>query len=148
MTNRLARPPSRGLYDGVRGLDAKDIRYILNHMKAKQIKPKKKPMTLDDFAVLIQKDLARMGTKDDIAAIREEAKEHSRQLRTEMGIGFRNLDADVKMLTDAMVSKADLANTLAEELAKSPYTRQIHNLETRVIVLESKVGIKPTRRAA
>jgi len=119
-------------------------------MTAKQTKTKKKAMTLDDFAVAIQKDLARMATKGDIKAIREEmaTKEDFRQIRGEMGIGFRNLDADVKMITEAMVSKADLADTLAEELAKSPYARQIQDLETRVHVLESKLGVKPTRRAA
>jgi hypothetical protein len=52
------------------------------------------------------------------------------------------------MMTDAMVSKADLANTLAEEFAKAPYARQIKDLESRVNVLEDKVGIRPTRRAA
>lgn len=117
-------------------------------MAAKKTKPKKKDMTLDDFAVLIQKDLARMATREDLKAIREEVKEDVRQVRVELGIGFRNLEADVKMLTDAMVSKADLANTLAEELAKSPYARQISDLQARVNVLESKLGIKSTRRAA
>jgi hypothetical protein len=54
---------------------------FLTIMKAKQTKPKKKPMTPDDFALLIQKDLGRMATKADLrgsatkqelAAIREE----------------------------------------------------------------------------
>lgn len=90
-------------------------------MDAKHKTKKKKPMTLDDFAVLIQKDLARMATKQDIAEIREETKEGMRQLRAEMGIGFRNVEADVKMITETMVSKADVANTLADELAKAPY---------------------------
>jgi hypothetical protein len=40
-------------------------------MKAKQTKPKKKPTTPDDFAVLIQ-NLAPMATKDDLNVIREE----------------------------------------------------------------------------
>jgi len=119
-------------------------------MTAKQTKTKKKPMTLDDFAVAIQKD--HMALRKDMAAgfakVRDEMKEEVRQVRAEVGIGFRNLDADVKMITDAMVSKADLANTLAEELAKSPYARQIQDLQTRVNVLETKVGIKTTRRAA
>lgn len=118
----------------------------------KKIKTKKKAMTLDDFAVAIQKDYAalRKGMATGFAEIREEmaTKEGIRQIRAEMGIGFRNVDADVKMLTDAMVSKADLANTLAEELAKSPYARQIQDLQSRVNVLESKLGIKPSRRAA
>jgi len=117
-------------------------------MTAKKTKPKKKAMTLDDFALAIQKDLARMATKDDIRAIREDTKAEIQQLRNEMGIGFRNIDADMKMMADVMVSKADLANTLAEELAKSPYARQIQDLQTRVQVLEGKLGVKPTRRAA
>jgi hypothetical protein len=72
-------------------------------------KTKKKPMTLDDFAVLIQKDLARMATKEDIKAIREEmaSKAEFRLLRSEMEIGFKNLNDDVKMITDTMVSKAE-----------------------------------------
>src|SRR5271156_3697332 len=98
---------------------------FLTVMTAKKTKPKKKAMTLDDFALAIQKDLARMATKDDIRAIREDTKAEIQQLRNEMGIGFRNIDADMKMMADVMVSKADLANTLAEELAKSPYARQI-----------------------
>ena len=92
-------------------------------MAAKQTKTRKKPMTLDAFAILIQKDLARMATKDGLTTIREESKADIRQLRAEMGIGFRNLDADLKMLTDAVVSKADLANTHSRSLpihGKSP----------------------------
>ena len=123
---------------------------FLTRMSVKKTKTKKKPMTMDDFAVLIQKDY--LSLRKDMAAgfsqVHEEAKEHARQLRTEMGIGFRNLDADVKMLTDAMVSKADLANTLAEELSKTPIARQIADHETRVNALESKVGTRPSRRAA
>jgi len=121
-------------------------------MAAKQTKTKKKAMTLDDFAVAIQKDhiALRKDVATGFAEIREEmaTKEDIRQVRAEVGIGFRNLDADVKMITDAMVSKADLANTLAEELGKSPYARQIQDLQTRVNVLETKVGIKTTRRPA
>jgi hypothetical protein len=121
---------------------------FLTIMRTKQSAKKKKPMTLDDFAVLIQKDLVRMSTKDDIKAIRDDAKEDTRVLRNEMRIGFKNLNDDVKMITDTMVSKADLANTLADELAKAPYARQIADLQTRVNVLESKLGVRPTRRAA
>ena len=119
-------------------------------MAPKKPKPKKKPLTLDDFAVLIQKDLAHMATQDDIKAIQEDmaTKEDFRALRSEMQIGFKNLNDDVKMITDTMVSKADLANTLAEELAKSPYGRQIADLQTRVHILERKLGVKPNRRAA
>jgi hypothetical protein len=123
---------------------------FLTVMTTKKTKPKKKAMTLDDFALAIQKDLARMATKDDIKAIRDDmaTKAELQQLRNEMGIGFRNIDADMKMMAEVMVSKADLANTLAEELAKSPYARQIQDLQTRVHALESKLGVKPTRRAS
>jgi hypothetical protein len=47
-----------------------------------------------------------------------------------------------------MVSKADLANVLGEELAKSAYARQLHDLQGRVNLLEERLGIKPTHRAA
>ena len=125
---------------------------FLTVMKEKQTERKRKAMTLDDFALAIQTDY--MALRKDVAAgfahVREgmATKEDIRQIRAETGIGFRNLDADMKMMTEAMVSKADLANTLAEELAKSPYIRQIEDLQTRVNILESKLGIKPTRRAA
>jgi hypothetical protein len=65
-----------------------------------------------------------------------------------MEIGLRNLNDDLKMITDTMVSEADPAKTLAEELERSPHGRQIADLQTRVHMLERKVGIKPTHRAA
>jgi hypothetical protein len=119
-------------------------------MKAKRTKSTKKPMTLDDFALVIQQDYAsvRKDMATGFAQIREETKEDIRVLRNEMRIGFKNLNDDVKMITDTMVSKADLANTLAEELAKSPYGRQIADLQTRVHILERKLGVKPTHQAA
>jgi hypothetical protein len=119
-------------------------------MSTNQNKKRKKPMTLDDFALAIQKDYTTL--RKDMAAgfaeFRAETKGDIQLLRNETGIGFRNLNADVKTMTDAMVSKADLANTLSEELAKSPYARQIQDLQTRVNMLESKLGVKPSRRAA
>jgi hypothetical protein len=119
-------------------------------MTAKKTKPKKKAMTLDDFALSIQNDYTslRKDMATGFAEIQEGTKAEIQQLRNEMGIGFRNIDADMKMMADVMVSKADLANTLAEELAKSPYAIQIADLQTRVHALESKLGVKPTRRAA
>jgi hypothetical protein len=122
-------------------------------MTVKKTKPKRKPMTLGDFALAIQTDLARMATKEDFQAIHEEMATKSdlwamqRDIKT-IDKNVRDLRDDVKMVTDAMVSKADLVNTLAEELAKSPYLRQIEDLQTRVNALESKLGIKPLRRAA
>ena len=103
------------------GLDARNGGRILNAMDTKQNKKGKKPITLEHFALAIQKDYAEL--RKDMATgfveNREEMKEGVRQLRAEMGIDFRNLDADMKMTNDAMVSKADLASTLAEELDKS-----------------------------
>jgi hypothetical protein len=121
-------------------------------MSVKKTKPKKKPMTLEDFAVAIQKDY--LSLRKDVAAgfaqVRAEmaTKAELRLLRSEMQIGFKNMNDDVRMITDTMVSKADLANTLAEELAKTPFSRQIADHETRINAIESKVGIRPTRRAA
>jgi hypothetical protein len=119
---------------------------------AKTIK-KKKPMTLDDFAVIIQKDLSRMATKDDIRQIRKEMATKDdlwpvqRDIKT-LTSQLKEVREDVKQITDSMVSKADLANILGEELAKSAYARQLHDLQSRVNVLEEKLGIKPAHRAA
>lgn len=70
-----------------------------------------------------------------------------RDIRT-LDKNVRDLRDDVKNVTDAMVSKHELANTLGEELAKSPYTKQIEDFRTRVNTLETKIGVKPTRRAS
>jgi len=115
-------------------------------------KPTKKPMTLDDFAVVIQRDIARMATKDDLQAIRVEMVTKAdlwpiqRYIKT-LDKNVRDLSADVKQITDVMVSKSDLANTLGDELAKSAYARQIEALQNRVNVLEKKLGIKPASHA-
>ncbi len=83
-------------------------------------------MTLEDFAVAIQRDY--LSLRKDVAAgfaeVRAEmaTKRELRALQGEMRIGFKNLN--------------DL------------YGRQIHDLQTRVDVLEGKLGIKPLRRAA
>jgi hypothetical protein len=81
-----------------------------------------------------------MATKADLWPLERDIKTLEKNVRY--------LRDDVKNITDAMVSKADLANTLAEELAKSQYAKQIENLQIRVNVLESKLGVKPTHRAA
>src|ERR1700680_803746 len=101
---------------------------------------KKKLMTLEDFAMAIQKDYAAirkdMATKGDLYALSQKMVTREE---------FRDLRSDVKMITDTMVTKADLANTLGEELAKSEYARHIDDLRARVGVLEQKLGVKPTR---
>ncbi len=84
-------------------------------------------MTLDDFAILIQKDLSRMATRDDLKglATKDDLWPIQRDIKT-LAVNARDLREDVQHITDAMVSKADLANTLAEELAKSPYPSNLH----------------------
>jgi hypothetical protein len=127
-----------------------NVTVSLTRMAVKKTKSRKKPMTLDDFATLIQKDLARMGTKDDIKAIHEDmvTKQEIQLLRSQMQIGLKNLNDDVKMITDAMVSKADLCEYpggRAGEVSVWPANRRSPN---RVHVLGRKIDIKPTHRAA
>lgn len=110
-------------------------------------------MTLEDFAAAIHTDLLRMATKDDLREIRKDMATKTdlwpmqRDIKT-LDKNVRELRSDVKMITDSMVSKADLANTLADELAKSPYARRIDAIDARVNVLEQKAGIKPSHRTA
>jgi hypothetical protein len=84
----------------------------------------KKPMTLDDFADSIQKDYTAL-RKDYVAIHKDMAhvvtKENIKYIQAEMRTGFRDLNSDVKNITETMISKADLANTIAEELEKSSH---------------------------
>jgi hypothetical protein len=126
---------------------------IKKNTMAKRLTTKKKPMTLEDFAAAIHTDLLRMATKDDIREIRKDMVTKAdlwpmqRDIKT-LDKNVRELRSDVTMGTESMVSKADLANTLGEELAKSAYSRRIDALDARVNALEIKAGIKPTHRAA
>jgi hypothetical protein len=118
-------------------------------MKAKQTKSKKKPMTLDDFAVLIQKDLARMAMKDDLRglATTEDLQVFRAETRKEFAA-----------IREQMATKEDLAaesdrisvakDQLQEQISGLKYAKEIDELRARVNVLESKLGIKPARRAA
>src|SRR5580692_8937786 len=117
---------------------------------------KKKPMTLDDFAMAIQRDISSL--RDDMtagfSAVREEmaTKEDLFALSQKMVTReeFRNLQSDVKMITDSMVSKADLAETLRRELEASPFAKEadVKELRERLLRVEEKLGLKATRRAA
>ena len=100
-------------------------------------KTKKKTMTLEDFAGAIQEDLARIERKNEL-------------LRKDVAGGFRALREDLKIVNEVMVSKADLANTLREELDKSSYVKQdeLNELRARVHRLEEQLGISHERRAA
>ena len=61
---------------------------------------------------------------------------------------LRELREDVQTITEVMVSKADLANAIADELAKSEFARQLQDVRNRVETLERQIGIKPSHRAA
>jgi hypothetical protein len=82
--------------------------YYLTVMSTKHTKPKKKAMTLDDFALAIQTDIARTATKEDLQAIREEMATKAdlwpmqRDIKT-LDKNVRDLRDDVKIITDAMV---------------------------------------------
>ncbi len=118
-------------------------------MKGNQPKRKKKSLTLDRFAVLIQQDLARIATKHDLAnfVTKDDIWPIQRDVNTLIS-QMRDVRGDVQMITETMVSKADLANTLAAELEKSAFARQVADLDQRVQVIEKKLGIKHLRRAA
>jgi hypothetical protein len=71
-------------------------------------KPKKKIKTLDDFAAAIHKDYLTIDEKvgkihDEMVTIRDEMVTKGE---------FKEVRDDVKRITDAMVSKADLEETI------------------------------------
>jgi hypothetical protein len=49
-----------------------NVAVSLTTIAVKKTRTRKKPMTLDDFAILIEKDLARMATKDDFKAVHDD----------------------------------------------------------------------------
>lgn len=126
---------------------------FLSIMKPRETKLRKRPMTLDDFAVLIQKDLARMATKDDIRGIREEmaTKDDLQTLRNETR-------KELAVIREQMATKEDLAavsdrisvakDEIQEQISGLKYAKEIDELRARVNVLESKLGIKSAHRAA
>jgi hypothetical protein len=133
--------------------DSKNARRILNHNETKKIKKMKKPMTLDDFAGLIHKDYIalRKEVHRDMAETKDTVKALDKKIsyvQAEMRTGFKQVNSDIKNITDTMVSRADLASVIADEFAKSSHGRKLDNLEVRVEVIEDKVGIKTTRHRA
>jgi hypothetical protein len=128
-------------------------------MAGKPKKLNKKPMTLEDFAMAIQTDLARVAMKDDIRNIHDEmatiraemaTKEDLRKIREEMATTkeLNEVRADVKMITDVMVSKADLERLREDLLHEMKYGNPIEELRERLEVVEKKLGITHGRRAA
>jgi hypothetical protein len=120
-------------------------------MSAKKTKTKKKPVTLDDFAVLIQKDLARMATKEDLKGLA--TKQELAEIREEMAT-----KKDLQLMREEMATKEDLAavsdrisvakDELQEQISGLKYAKEIDELRARVNTLEHKVGIRPSHRAA
>ena len=115
---------------------------------------RKKPRTLEDFAASVHKDylaisrdmatkedLKRFATKDDLYALSQKMVTREE---------FHELRSDVKMITDSMVSKADLAETIRRELDASPYAKEtdVKDLRERLLCVEEKLGLKPAHRAA
>ena len=54
------------------------------------------------------------------------------------------------MITDSMVSKADLSEAIRHELDASPFAKasEMKDLNERMLLVEEAVGIKPKRRGA
>lgn len=107
-------------------------------------------MTLDDFAVAIQHDLARMATKDDLKHMA--TKDDIRDMATKQDIrdihkGMADIRADVKMVTDVMVSKADLEALREELLREIRAGKHIDELRERLAIVERKLGIAKNRAA-
>jgi hypothetical protein len=122
-------------------------------MTVKKTKPKKKPMTLDDFAVLIQTDLqaTRKEMREGFAAIREE-------MATKKDLERFATKQDLDVIRERMATKEDLSavsdrisvakDELQEQIAGLKYAKEIDELRARVNTLEHKVGIRPSRHAA
>ena len=84
-------------------------------------KPKKRTDSFDRYARAIQDDIAALGKsmKEGFQSIREEmaTKDDIRQVREQMVTKgeFKEVRDDVKRITDAMVSKADLEETIRDD---------------------------------
>ena len=122
---------------------------MINIMPSKPLKPKNKINTLDEFAAAIHRDYVaiseKMATKDDIQSIRGE-------MATKLELGevkmtLKHIQEDVKQITDNMVSKAGLENTIRDEFGKSDHAKKIEKLHERVSRIEEKLGIRETRHA-
>jgi len=99
-------------------------------------KAKKKERSLDHYARAIRDDIATLGEKMDFGF----AKVHKQ---------MRDIREDLKRFNEAMVSKADLEETIRRELDKSPYAKEsdLNDLRTRVVRLEEKLGLAPRHHA-
>jgi hypothetical protein len=128
---------------------------FLTRMSVKKTKPKKKAMTLEDFAVAIQKDYlslrkdmatgfaqvrAEMATKEDLQALRDETRKEFALIREQMAT-----KKDLSAVSDRISVAKD---QLQEQISGLKYAKEIDELRARVNTLEDKVGIHQSRRAA
>jgi hypothetical protein len=129
---------------------------MINSMPPVKQKTKTKELSFEHYARAIQTDIAQLGRQvaEGFKSIREEmaTKEDLFNLGQKMVTReeFRELRSDVKMITDSMVSKADLSETIRRELDASPYAKEseVKHLSERMLRVEEAVGIKPKRRTA
>jgi len=115
-------------------------------------------MTLDEFAVLIQKDLARMATKSDLkglatkdefAAVRGEMASIREGMATKKDFERLATKEDLDTAFSTLGDRIAIAKEgLQEQISGLKYAKEIDDLRARVNVLEHKTGIRPTRRAA
>lgn len=102
--------------------------------------------------------VARMATKEDLKAIREEiaTKTELEQFATKKDLEQFATQKDLEAVREEMaISFSTLGDRivnakdeLQEQIAGLKYAKEIDELRARVQMLEQKVGIRPTRRAA
>lgn len=120
-------------------------------MAPKSPTKKKKPMSIDELAVAIQQDYRTLSHKMDQMVTKADLDKRlwpiERDIKT-LDTNVRELRADLRTNTEMMVSKADLAEKVSDEFAQSEHGRQLKDVRRRIEVLEGKLGIKETHRAA
>jgi hypothetical protein len=111
---------------------------------------KKKVAGTEGFFRAIQQDIVaiRKDMADGFHAVHENIP--TKQDIRDIHKSISDIREDVKQITDNMVSKADLANIIRDELDRSPYAKEeeVKELRHRVLRLEGKLGIKADRRTA
>jgi hypothetical protein len=115
-----------------------------------KVKQKKKVTGTEGFFRAIQQDIVAI--RKDMAAGFRAVHENmaTKQDIRDIHKGMTDIREDVKQITDNMVSKADLAHIIRDELDKSPYAKEkeVEDLRHRVLRLEEKLGMKADRRAS
>ena len=110
-------------------------------------------MTLDRLAGTIQRDLARMATKDDLQGLA--TKQDLEGFATKADIG--EIHAEIGGLRERMATKEDAADlgdrifqakeAIQEQIAGLKYAKEIDELRARVVRVEQKLGLKRTPAA-